>query len=251
MLEKSYGQFLSLCALKGWLGQADAPAALVRPDIIAALGQDHVERNLSSVTIHTRVENILRMARILDPTRDLEWLREIALDLEDRAHPRSKAHRIVDSARLYAAGLGLMRRAECSTNLTDLRRARLFRDGLMIALLTVCPIRLGNFARLQIGQQIRRERDAWWIVLESSETKSRRPDERPIPDELTGNIDRWVDHWRSFFLEPGSAFWASTKGGNLAYTYVGTTVAAITLRELGVAINPHAFRDCLVFSIAT
>jgi len=250
MLEKSYGQLLSLCALKGWLGHADAPAAMVRSEIIEAFVQDHVARGISAMTTHMRVERILRMARILDPAYDLEWLREIALDLEDRAHPRSKVHKIVDSARLRTAGLDLMRRAERSTGQTNLQRARLYRDGLMIALLTVCPIRLGNFARLQIGQQVRRERDAWWIVLEASETKGRRPDERPIPDELTSFMDRWVDHWRGFFRAPAGAFWASTKGGNLAYTYVGTTVADITRRELGVAINPHAFRDCLVFSIA-
>ena len=230
MLEKSYGQLLSLCALKGWLGHADAPAAMVRSEIIEAFVQDHVARGISAMTTHMRVERILRMARILDPAYDLEWLREIALDLEDRAHPRSKVHKIVDSARLRTAGLDLMRRAERSTGQTNLQRARLYRDGLMIALLTVCPIRLGNFARLQIGQQVRRERDAWWIVLEASETKGRRPDERPIPDEPTSFMDRWVDHWRGFFRAPAGAFWASTKGGNLAYTYVGTTVADITRR---------------------
>ena len=100
MVEKSYGQLLSLCALKGWLGNADARAALVRPEITEAFIQDHAARGISSVTIHMRVERILRMAQILDPTLDLEWLREIALDLMDQAHPRSKSHKIVDSTRL-------------------------------------------------------------------------------------------------------------------------------------------------------
>ncbi|MGC2409656.1 MAG: hypothetical protein WA441_06610, partial [Methyloceanibacter sp.] len=53
------------------------------------------------------------------------------------------------------------------------------------------------------------------------------------------------------FLEPGDAFWPSTKGGSLAYTYVGQIIIETTLRELRVAINPHLFRDCAVFTVAT
>ena len=43
--------------------------------------------------------------------------------------------------------------------------------------------------------------------------------------------------------------WASTKGGGLAYTYVGTIITNTTRRELGIAINPHLFLDCAVFTI--
>ena len=45
----------------------------------------------------------------------------------------------------------------------------------MIALLSLCPIRLRNFAELRIGRQIRRIGDTWWIILEAAETKSAGP----------------------------------------------------------------------------
>jgi integrase len=73
----------------------------------------------------------------------------------------------------------------------------------MIALLALCPIRLRNFAELRIGRQIRRIGDTWWIILEAAETKSGRPDERPVPDILTAYIDRWLERWHPLFLEPG------------------------------------------------
>jgi hypothetical protein len=73
-----------------------------------------------------------------------------------------------------------MREAETSANLTKLARARLFRNGLMIALLACCPIRLKNFVALEIGRSIVQIKNAWWIVLPASETKERRPDERPF-----------------------------------------------------------------------
>jgi hypothetical protein len=55
----------------------------------------------------------------------------------------------------------------------------------MIALLSLCPIRLGNLASLRIGQQMQRMDGAWWIMLEAGETKSGRPDERPVSEILT------------------------------------------------------------------
>jgi len=125
------------------------------------------------------------------------------------------------------------------------------RDGLIIALLALCPIRLRNLAELRIGQQIRRIGDVWWIILKAAETKTGRHDERPVPEILAAHIDRWLEHWRTLFCNPDEAFWPSTKGGSLAYTYVGHIITQTTLRELGVAVNPHLFRDCAVYTVAT
>jgi hypothetical protein len=52
-------------------------------------------------------------------------------------------------------GLDLIRRGETSEHLTLLARARLVRDGLMIALLALCPIRLRNLTELRTGRQLR------------------------------------------------------------------------------------------------
>ena len=53
---------------------------------------------------------------------------------------------------LVEAGLTLMMGAEGSTSLTPFRRARQFRDGLMVAMLALHPIRLKNFASLETGR---------------------------------------------------------------------------------------------------
>ena len=90
----------------------------------------------------------------------------------------------------------------------------------------------------------------WWILLEGSETKSGRPDERPIAPSLGGVIDRWLNEWRKTFRKSEDFVWASTKGGCLAYTYVGDIISKRTRQELGVAISPHLFRDCAVYTIA-
>ena len=222
----------------------------VTPDIINGFVQELQER-VGSVTQLTYVTRIGRVASMLAPDRDLSWLREIEADLRYEARPRAKHHRVVPSDRLLALGLELINRGETSTQLTYLARARVVRDGLMIALLACCPIRLGNFAALRIDKQIRRIGDTWWIILSAAETKSGRPDERPIPEILTQHIDRWLGCWRPLFFAPADAFWSSTKGGPLAYTYVGDIITQTTLREIGVAVSPHLFRDCAVYTVAT
>jgi len=248
-LVRSYGYLLDFCRRKDIFDENAKPAGHVTPEIIDAFVRDLHDR-VSSVTRASYIGKIRRIATILAPGRDFTWLGEIESDLRYEARPRPKHHRIVPSYRLLALGLELIRRGETSNHLTDLARARLVRDGLMIALLSLCPIRLRNFAELCIGQQIRRIGDTWWIILEAAETKSGRPDERPVPEILTGHIDRWLERWRPLFLKPADAFWPSTKGGLLAYTYVGDVITETTLRELGVAISPHLFRDCAVYTVA-
>jgi integrase len=246
---RAYGYLLDYTARLGLLDPNADAAAHVRPEILEGFLSE-LRSRVGSVTRWSYVQRTRRVAEILAPDQDFCWLREIASDLRHDARPRPKRHRIIDSARLLALGLDLIERGERESTRTTLRRARLVRDGLMIALLSVCPIRLKNLSSLRLGQQIRKVDGAWWIVLDAAETKSRRPDERPLADVLTPYIDRWVGVWRERFLNPGDAFWPSIKGGPMAYTYVGTIINETTRRELGVAVNPHLFRDCAVHTIA-
>ena len=249
-LFRGYGYLLEFCSRNG-LFDKDAPAAAhVSPEIIDALLSELRDR-VGSVTRAIYVSRIRAIARILAPGHYLSWLREIEVDLRYEARPRPKYHRIVSSERLLNLGLELIRRGEESEQLTLLARARLVRDGLMIALLALCPIRLRNLAELRIGRQLKLIGDSWWIILESAETKSTRPDERPVPEILTVPIDRWIGQWRTLFHPSDDAFWPSIKGGSLAYTYVGHIITEVTRRELGVSVNPHLFRDCGVYTVAT
>jgi integrase len=86
--------------------------------------------------------------------------------------------------------------------------------------------------------------------LGADETKTGRSDERPLHADFKPYIYEWLNTWRPLFLSPHDALWASTKGGSLAYTYVGSIISETTRRELGIVVNPHLFRDCAVFTIA-
>jgi integrase len=231
------------------LDQDAQAGAHVSPEIIDAFVH-HLNGRVGSVTRASYIGKIRRIAKILAPGRDLVWLGEFEADLRYMARPRPKYHRIVSSERLLALGLELISRGETSNHLTDLACARLVRDGLMIALLALCPIRLRNLAELCVERQLRRVGDTWWIILEADETKTGRPDERPVPGIVAEAIERWLGHWRSVSHPSDDSFWPSIKGGALAYSYVGHIITETTRRVLGVAVNPHLFRDCAVYTVA-
>jgi hypothetical protein len=79
--------------------------------------------------------------------------------------PRSKSNRWVLTEVLVEAGLTLIAEAENSRKLTKLGQSRQVRNGLMVAMLAMHPIRLKNFAALEIGRSLVEIKGSWWIAL--------------------------------------------------------------------------------------
>jgi integrase len=167
--------------------------------------------------------------------------------------PRSKFDRLVFTGRLLEAGLTLVAEAQEFAN-SDLARARGVRNGLMIALLALCPIRIKNFAALEIGDSFKEVHGSWWIALPSISTKSRRPDERRVPHWLNSCIEMYLNQSRPLLIgsKPSTnALWiSSTTGRPMTTKNLGTLVSKITLETLGVDISPHLFRTAAASTAA-
>jgi integrase len=210
---------------------------------------------VSSVTQHGYVHKLRRITELIAPARDLHWLREIENDLHFTMTPRSKYSRLVMAEVLVDAGLALMAEADTAVHLTKLRRARQYRNGLMIALLASCPIRLKNFAALTIGRSLVEAGGDWWIVLGATETKEGRPDERRIPAFLTEHIQRYLGEHRAALAsqeDRSGALWLSSRAGRpMTCATVQHAVIATTDATLGVAVSPHMFRTSAATSAAT
>ena len=194
-----------------------------------------------------------RPAELLAPTADFSWLAEIEKDIALEMEPRSKLDRLVLTGRLLEAGLTLVAEAQ-EFAATDLARARGVRNGLMIALLALCPIRLKNFAALEIGQTFKEVHGRWWIALPSIATKCHRPDERRVPALLNRYIEVYLNQSRPVLLgsrRPTNALWiSSTTGGRLTTKNLGTLISKITLETIGVTVSPHLFRTAAASTAA-
>ena len=119
----------------------------------------NVSAPVRSVTMHGYVQGLRRAAQLLAPSVDFAWLAEIEKDLKLVMEPRSKLDRLVSTMRLVEAGKRIMAEAHQVAK-TDFVRARGVRNGLIIALCAFCPIRLKNFASLEIGYTFKEVRRA-------------------------------------------------------------------------------------------
>jgi integrase len=266
-LARRYGYYLDFLDRSGRLDPAAEAGALVTPEAIAPFVAELQDR-VSSVTVSRTIYKVRRAAECIAPSCNFAWLAEIGKDLVLLERPKDGFDRDVLPERLVEAGLTLIREAEADIHGLPFGRALLVRNGLMVALLELCPIRLKNFARLEIGSTFVRIEGAWWIVLR--DTKSGRPDHRPVPTWLASFIERYLDVYRPILLgystshearserrkrsiqaaETTSALWIGRLGGPLSYGAVERVVTETTLMTLCVPVNPHRFRTAAATSAA-
>jgi site-specific recombinase XerD len=248
-----YGAFLGFLQRTGRLNLDAEAAAQVTLKNVQAYIADLAAR-VRSVTVYNAIYKLRRAAELLAPNSDFKWLASIESDLALVMEPRSKFDRLVFSGQLVKAGLTLIAEAQEFTH-DDIARARGIRNGFMIALLAVCPIRLRNFAALEIGNSFKQIAGRWWIALPSVNTKSKRPDERCVPEWLNGSIGAYLVEARPVLIGSASstdALWiSSTTGRAMTKKNLGLLISKITLRTLGVNISPHLFRTAAASTAAT
>jgi len=183
------------------------------------------------------------MEHLLKPDETAEYLR---LSLAWLAKARMSGDGPPFVAQIIVeAGSTLIVEAEVAKKQRQLTRARVVRNGLMIALLAHYPIRLKNFAALSIGSSLIKIDTVWWIKLTAKETKEKRADERPIEDYLGGLIDKYIRTCRPILArgkDPGSALWLAMDGKRLSECYIREVITETTRATLGVPVNPHMFR---------
>ena len=252
-LARRYGYFLDCMDRRGLLDLNNAAGALVTPEKVDAYLQELTAR-VGSVTVQGSIYKLRRACELIDPARDLSWLIDLENDLALVMRPRSKSNRWVLTEVLVEAGLTLITEAENSRKMSKLARARQVRNGLMVAMLAMHPIRLKNFAALEIGRSLAETKGSWWIALSAAETKEDRPDERRIDDLLQPALNRYLKKYRPLLAgadQSTAAFWLSSNdGAPMSYAGVERVITETTRSTVGVAVSPHLFRTSIASSAA-
>ena len=110
---------------------------------------------------------------------------------------------------------------------------------------------LKNFAALEIGRSFVNVDGTWWIVLTAAETKEKRADERPVPEELTTSIERYLEIYGPVLARGktnANALWLAIDGKPMSYASIAELIAETTRMTLASpsALNlPHCRRDTL------
>ena len=252
-LARRYGYFLDCMNRRGLLDLNKAAGGHVTPENVDAYLAELTAR-VGSVTAYGSIYKLRRACELIDPARDLSWLAEIEKDLALVMRPRSKANRWVLTEVLVEAGLTLVAEAENSRTMSKLGQARQVRNGLMVAMLAMHPVRLKNFADLEVGRNFIEIKGSWWIALSASETKEGRPDERRIDDLLEPALDRYLKKYRPFLAgadQSTRALWLSSNdGASMSYAGVERVLTETTRTTVGIAVSPHLFRTAIASSAA-
>jgi integrase/recombinase XerD len=247
---QSYGVWLTFLLRRD--GQlTDDPVVRLRPEqvqsFVMALREGRGWRTVGSALSHLGMA-----AAAMFPGEDWSWLRRMSSRARARATPsRDKAARLARPHTLLQLGQALMDEA-AATRGAYFAAAR-YRDGLMIALLALLPLRRRNLMQLRLGDELQQQAGRWVIAIPGAQMKNHQPIAMPLPDVLAPALEGYLDQHRPVLLARGSAqasntlttaLWLGTGGEPLADSRAWTMITAHTKRRLGVAVNPHLFRDC-------
>jgi hypothetical protein len=122
--------------------------------------------------------------------------------------------------------------------------ALLHRDGLIIALLSVVPLRRRTLAALTISNHLVKTGESWLLDIPAADTKTRRALEFPLPGGLSGRTNLYLDRVRPVITGADShdGLWPSTRGRPMDDGSIYDMVCRRTTKALGFPINLHRFR---------
>ena len=252
-LESAYGRWLWHLTVGAPAGLACPPVARVTRESVAGYIAALSSRN-APVTVAHRILDLEQVVRAFAPSGDWRWLRKLVNRLFPRARPvRDKRARLRPPHEVFEAGLGLMRQAETGTFTSAEKRALAFRDGLLLALLATRAPRVGNVAMMEIQRHLERSGEVWILRFDGAEMKNGAPFEVPLPRELTGPLERYLQHWRPVLLDghpQTSRVWVSAFGQPLCGDEIHYIVTRRTGKLFGAGMNPHLLRASLMTEIA-
>src|SRR5215211_1679862 len=175
-LANVYGRWLGFLARTEPTGLDKALRERVTRERIMAFAHHLAETNIAT-SVAGQLRFLRGTVRLLAADQEWGWLLTIAKRIEARAERRSKRHRLRTSDELFALGFRLMQEADAprgDSGRVTKEAALTYRDGLIIALLAVAPMRRRNLADLTLGQSLQRVGGSWAVMLKASETKNRR-----------------------------------------------------------------------------
>jgi integrase/recombinase XerD len=251
-----YGRWLAWLEFQGLLDGLASPADRITPDRVKAYIAELAKHN-STQTILNRLQELHAVAVVMDPNRDWSWIHRLHSQVRFRHKPaRPKGARVTGVRELLDLGIHLMEAAEQET--TPCKRAIVFRNGLMIALLAARLLRLRNLTGLVLNRTVVLRGTQWWIEIPASETKTKQPIVAPWPEGLDGYLETYLARHRSVLAAlhqesrrpPGDALWIAKTGSPMDRRTIYATIVHLTHKSFGRPINPQLFRDCGITSIS-
>jgi integrase/recombinase XerD len=247
-------------AYRRWLGflHAHHPDDLVRAPADRISHErvrdfiDHLAMDMRPTSVAIAVKRLCDAARLIGPDRDWQWLSAIKARLAARARPQDRFHRLVPPAQTLDFGIELMDHALTRPITGHKTREIHYRDGLLLALLSLWPIRRRSVAALTVSRHIEIDDDGINFLLNPADTKSKRFESFGVPEPLVPYVKRYLKEIRPRLLRDRAhdGFWASFHGRPLTAGRLYSIARARILKRFGKDMGLHDFRRAAATHLA-
>jgi hypothetical protein len=235
-----------------WLGflKANFPEDLttqpderITPERVRAF-IDHLSTEVRPSSVAIAAADLFAAAQLIAPTTDWAWLRSVKSRLASRASPEDRFDRLVAPLQTLDFGIELMDAALKLPISFRKQREIQFRDGLLMALLSVWPIRRRSIAALTVRRHLEFDDLGVNILLHPCDTKGKRADSFRVPDELLPYLMRYLNEIRPILLRrrEHDGFWASYRGRPLIAGRLYDIVRAQVTAKFDKPMGLHDFR---------
>jgi integrase/recombinase XerD len=251
----SYGRWLTFLYHEGEL--KGSPASRIRKDLILRYVQELQDLGNMGSTIHLRLTDLLLMARLFDGSADWSFISRLAERNRTRSSAlKDKRATLRGSHELLELGLQLI--TQSKTSVSPLQAATLHRDGLIIALLALVPLRRRNFVQLRLGVELKTLQGGWVINIDGRATKNHSPLEYDWPALLEAPLLQYLDFHRPFLAarkyrwhgRANDHLWVAQSGSALTEIAFYDIIRKHTKAAFGSPMPPHAFRHAAATTLA-
>ncbi len=240
------------CAYARWLAYlagnrsdilARSTGERITPDTARAF-IDHLEPGLAGTTVAIYIQHLYYAARILAPDDDWTWLRRIKTALAARATPRDRFEHLVPPWMVLDHGIELMETALALAPDPWHRREVQFRNGILISILALWPIRRRSLEALTVTSHLEVNGDKFALLLFPEDTKARRAASFAVPELIQPYVEHYLRAIRPRFPKADQhvGFWASIRGRPLTAQWIYTTFREVTKSRFGRAMSLHDAR---------
>jgi site-specific recombinase XerD len=242
-LREGYGRWLAYLK-RSDVDLALAPADRVTQKRVSTYLKELEGQGLSAQTRCNRIAALLSVMQVFASERDWGWLRRrmnrLAVLAEESRPLRAPP---VLSGDVLGKALNALTNDRVGATANPYAAVE-YRNWLMVAMLTLVPLRRHNFAGLSLTDHLRQRDGDWRIEIPAADAKTRKPIVMPIPKVLHPHLRFYLEAVRPVLLAGASSdrLWITVAHTAMTDHSFWVCITNFTKKMFGIAINPHCFR---------
>ena len=220
-----------------------SPAERIKPGRVRSF-IEHLSAENKPTTVALAAHLLHAAAKLIASATDWAWLISIKSRLGYRALPEDRFDRLVPPVQTLNFGIELMEAALKLANSSNKQREIQYRDGLLLALESLWPIRRRSLAALTVSGHFEFDDAGVNILLQPVDTKAKRAESHRIPEQLVPYVMHYVKRIRPLLLggREHDGFWVSYRGSPLVAGRLYDIVRARLTEKFGKAMCLHDSR---------